>query len=270
MLGRITAVAALENADITGDESTLCVTVHALGERALLHAEVKVRDAITTELAKVTEVSYPEEWDLSIPSDAGAVVEVPPGTLEYAFVEERFREGGFLASAAGGPPSRVMGEFKKRIVKVERVQHTGIWSKFCGQRAVVARANGGNPNEQWVKHGTRTTPPEKLYTSDNGIDPRYCDAGFFGKAAYFAERAYYSHDWAHAIGGGRRQMFLARIIAGRVEERVRDGTAGGLRHPSPGYHSVRGNVRTDADPCYAYMVYELGMSYPAYLITYSD
>jgi hypothetical protein len=120
---------------------------------------------------------------------------------------------------------------------------------------------------RWVKHGTGTTPPTAVYLGHLGIDPRYSsDNCLFGRAAYFAERALYSHDYSHGLsnGTGNRQMFLARIAAGVVDERTSiDRT---LRHPEAGHHSVRGKVREP--DYYAYMLYETKMSYPAYLITY--
>lgn len=76
-----------------------------------------------------------------------------------------------------------------------------------------------------MKHGTSSSDPRVLYTSDNGIDPRYSAVGMFGRAAYFAERAHYSDTgYAYDVPGssGHRQMFLARIIAGHVDERAPD------------------------------------------------
>ena len=116
-----------------------------------------------------------------------------------------------------------------------------------------------------MKHGTRLTDPALIYTSDAGIDPRYGDAGMFGRAAYFAERALYSHDYAHTPAGapGHRQMFIAMITAGKVHECAPNST---LRHPPSGFDSVRGVVRgTDY---YAFMLYETKTSFPAYLVTY--
>ena len=116
-----------------------------------------------------------------------------------------------------------------------------------------------------MKHGTSSFPPVNVYTSPSGIDPRYSAVGMFGRASYFAERAFYSHNgYTHTPPGqsDRRQMFIARVTAGKVERRTSDSK---IVEPTRGFDSIRGLVRTD---CFAYMVYETKLSYPAYLITY--
>lgn len=109
--------------------------------------------------------------------------------------------------------------------------------------------------------------PDVVYTSVAGFDPRYSGVGMFGVAYYFAERALYSDTgYRYNVPGvaNEAQMFLARIVAGKVEHRPADSK---IKHPSPGFDSVRGLVRSP--DFYAYMLYETRMSYPAYLITYA-
>ncbi len=77
----------------------------------------------------------------------GAVVEVSHGTDEYAFVEDRFREG--FVSTLGTPPPR---EFLKQIVKIERVQNIKLWTKYSCCKVALVKTNGGDPNEQLRLH----------------------------------------------------------------------------------------------------------------------
>ena len=66
-----------------------------------------------------------------------------------------------------------------------------------------------------------------------------------------------------ALGQTLAQVLLCRVAAGRVEERVADGS---IRHPTYPHHSIRGKVR---DPAFfAIMVYETRQSYPAYVVSY--
>jgi hypothetical protein len=46
-------------------------------------------------------------------------------------------------------------------------------------------------------HGTKLTPPEKVYDGEEGFDMLYSSTGMWGKACYFAEKASYSHDYKH-------------------------------------------------------------------------
>ena len=151
---------------------------------------------------------------------------------------------------------------------MQRVLNPRLWERYTDTRVHTARDNSdGGANEQWVKHGTRTTDPAAIYGGDFGIDYRYCEGGMFGRAAYFSVATAYSHHgYRYRLPGqpGKAQVFVARIAAGRVENRAPDG---GLRMPSRGFHSIRGDVNSGYG--LAYMLYEHHRSYPAYLVTYT-
>ena len=88
----------------------------------------------------------------------------------------------------------------------------------------------------------------------------------YGRGAYFAEEADYSHNgYVYKVPGsttGDCQMFLCRLAAGNVEQRTPDQS---IKGPSNGYDSVRGPVRGQQQ---AYILYDFYQSYPEYLITY--
>ena len=102
--------------------------------------------------------------------------------------------------------------------------------------------------------------------------------GFYGRGAYFAERALYSHtSYAHHVGGGgnKYQLILAHVLCGRGKDMGTD-TDRSLVKPPSGYHSVHGGphkTQPSDDPATAsamWVVYDRAQSYPAYILTYGS
>ena len=102
--------------------------------------------------------------------------------------------------------------------------------------------------------------------------------GFYGRGAYFAERALYSHtSYAHHVGGGgnKYQLILAHVLCGRGKDMGTD-TDRSLVKPPSGYHSVHGGphkTRWSDDRATAsemWVVYDQAQSYPAYVLTYAS
>ena len=100
--------------------------------------------------------------------------------------------------------------------------------------------------------------------------------GFYGRGAYFAERALYSHtSYAHRVGGGGYQLILAHVLCGRGKD-MGTATDKTLVKPPSGYHSVHGGPHTTQpsdDPATAsamWVVYDRAQSYPAYILTYGS
>ena len=64
-------------------------------------------------------------------------------------------------------------------------------------------------------HGTRGTPPDTIYSSEEGFDMTYSRAGMWGHANYFAKNSSYSDAYAFtATGNGARVMFNAKVLIG--------------------------------------------------------
>ena len=102
--------------------------------------------------------------------------------------------------------------------------------------------------------------------------------GFYGRGAYFAERALYSHtSYAHCVGGGgsKYQLILAHVLCGRGKDMGTD-TDETLVKPPSGYNSVHGGphkTRRSDDSATAsemWVVYDRAQSYPAYIVTYAS
>mmetsp|Transcript_33319 Transcript_33319/g.87356 ORF Transcript_33319/g.87356 Transcript_33319/m.87356 type:complete len:395 (-) Transcript_33319:200-1384(-) len=206
----------------------------------------------------------PEYWEDQ--DDDIETFDVAADTPEFERVVENFKR-----QPAGS------GLFECTVVAVDRVQHKGLWAAYIHERQKVAEQNGGDCNEILnLKHGTGNTPPSVIVNSEWGIDQRYSDKGMYGRGAYFAELAAYSHNcgYRHKMPSGRFQMFACRVLAGKAEERnaFSDATSRQIVHPARSYHSVHGPVRDGAPGggrYNAYILYEKHRCYPEYLITYT-
>jgi hypothetical protein len=160
------------------------------------------------------------------------------------------------------------GGQRSPVIKVERVINSKLWLKYQHACSLLQSHGSGGVNEMWLFHGTRGTTPTKIV--EGGVDFRHASSGMFGKGAYFSESSSYSHAYSHktsmSVMGGSpvnvKQMFLARVAAGNVELRNSDNT---IIKPSSGYDSIRGSVNSTTN---AIIVYDLGHSFPEYLISY--
>ena len=178
------------------------------------------------------------------------LVEVAADSDEFKKCQRRFRHEGLCLP----------------LKRVERVQNPVLWTKY--RKSVEAiELVAFDSNEMWLFHATGSTSPMQI-AQHTGIDFRYSNDGLFGRGAYFAERSDYSNkpQYVHKNSHGERQMFLARVTAGRVQALGKDQRDGTILHPAQGYDSIRGHV-LDPD-YYAVIIYDVSQSYPAYLLTY--
>ena len=133
-------------------------------------------------------------------------------------------------------------------------------------------------NEMLLFHGTRNTPPSKIWDGLNacGFDPRL-GSGYYGKGAYFAQNCQYSAaSYAHKMYGNQslKQLFLASVLIGEYKD-YGTTTMNSLKrapdlpshHPhAPGlYDSVKGGPHSGT---FMYIVYNADQSYPLYLYTF--
>jgi hypothetical protein len=181
-----------------------------------------------------------------------ATVEVTKADAVFRDCEQRFQQAGMAGVA---------------LKRVERVQKPDLWTNY--RKACEALEHiGADKNEQWLFHGTGKTSPLDV-AGHTGIDFRYSSNRglLFGRGAYFAERSDYSNQglYVHINAEGERQMFLAQVAAGRVQDLGRQGNTS-IKHPAQGFDSIRGHVM---DPNYhAIIVYDVSRSYPTYLLTF--
>eukprot|EP00045_Choanoeca_perplexa_P017967 m.272918 g.272918 ORF g.272918 m.272918 type:complete len:248 (-) comp17681_c0_seq4:65-808(-) len=218
-----------------------------------LKLQVVVMQALLALADQTNQHQYPPEWakydgspwTVYDDDDSGPLL-VDATPEEVQFCEQAFKNGGVSAP----------------LLRVQRVQNPMLWIKYANAKTLLQKK--GDVNEKWLFHGTRKADPTTV-AETTGIDFRYSAPGLFGRGSYFAERSSYSTSYEYKTLDGKKQMFLARIAAGTVDERgMRRDQA--IIMPKPGHDSVRGNVREPDNM--AYIIYDLAQSYPSYLLTY--
>jgi hypothetical protein len=166
------------------------------------------------------------------------------------------------------------------IHKMFRVQNHFLHERYYQELLRVVARNGGQANESLVWHGTRSTPPDDIYDTDEGFDFRFAQAGMWGKGSYFAVNSSYSDNYAYQETNGYKTMFLAKVCLGDSTEIQPDSTLTlppekpedttkkgkkGKRPKRERYDSVTGNTYGSK----VHIVYLPAKCYPAYLVTYS-
>jgi hypothetical protein len=154
-----------------------------------------------------------------------------------------------------------------RVISIDRVENKSIWKQFFMNRQLME-----NQTTKFLFHGTRSTPPEKVYTGSVGFDMRYCPSGMWGRAIYFAVNASYScQNYASTTHNGYNQAFYAEVCVG---DYIQLSSSSDLKHPpekivgaiTREYDSVMG--RTNGSD--VFMLYKNLFSYPSYLITFQN
>ena len=219
------------------------VRVRALGSANCHKIETAIRQFIEE---KMISEDLPSVWANTDPEKV-VLTDIKKDTEEWFKVQARFSRG-----------------FACEILKVERIEAPRLYRKYLSQRRHVMDENGGSSNLLWLVHGTSGTAPKQVIESAQGLSPQYCDRGYFGRAVYMAEDMAYSHSYKHTLADGTFQALLVELEAGKVND-LGSNLDGSLRAPSPGYHTVKGQVATNHQ---AYMVYEHHRQYPTHLITY--
>ena len=161
------------------------------------------------------------------------------------------------------------------VTKLERIQNKWLWDHYSFAKKQMSKKNRGCVNEKHLFHGTRTTPPEKVFKSEKGVDFRFSRAaGLWGEGSYFAVSSSYSDNYAHTLPSSTtKQMLICKVLTGESYN-AETKTDRSLRQPptkpSSGsfeeerYDSVKGHTNGS----YVYILYDHGKVYPAYLVTY--
>ena len=176
------------------------------------------------------------------------------------------------------------------ITKIERIQNKWLWEKYNFSKQRMFTKNGGVVNEKMLFHGTRDTPPEKVFKSEQGFDFRFASSGLWGTGTYFAVNASYSEKYAHR-SGAVKQLILANVLTGETYRSVPDSS---LKKPPVKSRSLSSRLgsavssvvygsssATDdfEDELYdsvsghaqgsdIFIIYDHEKAYPAYLITF--
>lgn len=258
VVGGMVLVAAVTHAATKSEMSSVAKeAIREAVQAKILTLEADFNQRVEKEVSIKTQIPLPASWQSPEGTQPMLVVLDPVGK-EFNMAQSCFLKGFTMA----------------RVVKIERIENVELYKEYYHRRGVIAKHNGRNPNELLLKHGTRQTDPTSIWssgpcTSTYGVDFRFCEDGFYGRGAYFAEDTSYSHNYAHRLASGHFQMFLCQVAAGKVEQK--HNIDRNIRMPSPGFHSVRGPIRKLPNGAlqHGIVVYENNQSFPTYLVTYS-
>jgi len=202
-------------------------------------------------------VEYPENWDEMNEDEEfkKCLVDRDEECEEFDVISEQF----YLTMP------------NSEIIKIYRIQNKALWKKYRASCEAMKAYNEGILNEKLLFHGTRETPPEKIYRGDTGFDARYSRNGMWGFGSYFAQNSKYSDSYAYR-NGEMKEMFGAHVLTGVSSDKVdksrkmppqrsndRDKTKVCRRYDSvTGY---TGGTRV-------FITYDHIHAYPSYLIVY--
>ena len=212
-----------------------------------------IANASPVRIATPSEIEYPNTWQSQDP-DCNCQLFEMNRTEEW---------------------DNVVGEFQKTIqhvgqISIKRVQNKKLWKDYVRKKQEMI--DEGKPlNKKRLFHGSGETPPQSIYKSSKGFDFRHSHEGaLWGRGAYFAVNAGYSNQYSYKLESGQRQIFLAFVLTGN--SLLMSNSDRSLIKPPPlhpgsmeCYDSVEGNSGGSD----IFVVYDFGMSYPAYLITYT-
>lgn len=267
------------------------VVLRACGANELTRGELEVSkfsNKVTKKLAEDSMVQWPPTWTdgpFNVQDSKVQLIEVERHSAEWNEVEFEWRNQSVAPNVVRNGTHNQLGA-AYTLQSVRRIQNPVAWAAYHSRvrftASMISSADSAasvfqRANEWLMKHGTCNTNPEQVVSSAAGIDSRYAGENlYFGKAAYTAEDAEYSHGYAYRVSsssdGDVRQMLLVRVAAGRIHEVQEDGCRKGphnnFKTPPDGCHSVRGNVGQNGARRMAIMVYQPDSAYPSYLLTY--
>ena len=156
-------------------------------------------------LSQMTEMSGPKHWTPLPTGQNDALVELASWSDEYKEALRHFRK-----------------TCRNHVVKIERVQNHYLHQRYIRRKMMMLSSGKPYVNEMLLFHGTRNTPPSKIWDGLNacGFDPRL-GSGYYGKGAYFAQNCQYSaSSYAHKMPGNQslKQLFLASVLIGEYKD----------------------------------------------------
>jgi hypothetical protein len=205
-------------------------------------------------------LSYPKDWTQSTKDLELVLLDVQ----DQRFIEIQKKMNCTIHKHKGY-------NFKSyNILSIHRVQNKKLYANF---RLHVESFVTHKENEMFLFHGT--TKHKDII--NNGLDPRYGNAGMFGRGIYFADQSSKSNQYSrpesckkngHAEDCRQceRVMFYCRVVIGKVCERKHGNSS--LTVAPDGYDSVKGIPSKGGLRFSEYIVYHQYQAYPEYLIEY--
>lgn len=195
----------------------------------------------------------PPMWD-PMENEQLKIVELKPGSREYADVQERFLQTCPLF----------------RIEKIERVQNQYLWKNYQIKKCEIDKKNGNRNNERLLFHGT--SQESLTLINKKGFNRSYAGmhAANFGNGTYFAVNASYSANdiYSKPDGNGKKYMYLARVLVGEYSLGKKGSITPAKKNVSNSvdlYDSSTDNVNQPS----MFIIFNDIQAYPEYLITFS-
>jgi O-acetyl-ADP-ribose deacetylase (regulator of RNase III) len=244
---------------VTGDiYDNWIAKLSGLGENNVKEAEYLLTQFENRKAAAAMRIPLPPSWGYSNEEDEDlpkpTLVTLDSSDPEYQAAKDIFFQGKPITAT---------------ITKIERVQNVDLYRNYTKTKQEIARRNRGDANEIILKHGTKGTDPINIWNSTYGFDFRHAkESSFYGRGSYFTDDVSYAKRYAFKVQEPNiKQIFLARVAAGKHEERSERDES--IKTPIQGCDSVRGPI-TPTGSVYAVVVYTLRQSYPEYLVTFTD
>jgi len=156
-------------------------------------------------------VAPPNNWDTFPLGENQILVELKgkSGALkgEYQRILDLFIKGGISPS---------------EVISLKRIQNLSLWQRYAAQRDMVASkdVNKGDPNEQFVFHGSKsTTNTTSILTT--GFLGQYGCSKPFGTWTHTSS-SYSGGSFAEVLPDGSRRIFICRAAIGTPG--IDDGT----------------------------------------------
>lgn len=203
-------------------------------------------------------IAYPPEWEPQ--TKTTELFEISRISTERQYVISMFQTT--LSSA--------------KIVSVKRIQNKWLWERYEHNKRRLEEKNAGRINEKLLFHGSRNSPAEVIYDSEEGFDMRFSSKGMWGQANYFAVNASYSNAYAYRTPSGCKEILLAKVLTGdsyacqpdstiRMPPEKSATTSNKIQLKQVRYDTVNGETNGSQ----VFMTYSNDKAYPAYLISYS-
>ncbi|KAK2905058.1 hypothetical protein Q8A67_006857 [Cirrhinus molitorella] len=200
---------------------------------------------------KATE-DIPQSWDAMAPNELYKKFNLQPTSTEYIDVLKQFQ--------ATCPNNKVL--------KIERIQNTGMWKNYQNNKRVMEKKNGHQNNEKRLFHGTSEQTISHIEKS--GFNRSYAgkNAAVYGNGTYFALNASYSSHPTYSVPNaqGHKHMYLCRVLTGDYTT----GVKGMIVPPAKNancdpYDTVVDNPTAPT----IFVVFRDDNAYPEYLITFT-
>jgi len=177
-------------------------------------------------------------------------------------------------------------------IRVDEIQQRYQWRRYHHYRDEMKNSSTAL-NEIHLFHGYAKSKCDRILSSQHGLDPRYSNGGFYGKAIYAAETAAYvvAGNYAHQNDDGTWEMLVLRASLGTCRNMGSSVTADTRRMFVPGfrscglpYDSVKGGphrplvagthpgedgLECSANSSVVYAIYDARQLYPEFRISFA-